>query len=799
MQKLLIITIFLLISFLSFSQEKKKEYIANRINQAPVIDGNLDDECWKNIPSTGEFIQYEPFNGKPASQKTEVKIAYDNTAIYFGVYCYDSNPDSILTELCERDNDDVNADWFNVDIGAFRDGLNAFSFGVTSVGVQLDSKISNDDNDHNWDAVWESSTSIVNDGWIVEMKIPYSALRFPKKDVQDWDINMWRQIRRYREWSTWNYVDRNQSNVMVQYGVLKNLENIKPPLRLSFVPYLSGYLENQSGNKDWGYSFNGGMDLKYGINQSFTLDMTLIPDFGQVQSDDYVLNLSPFETYYEEKRQFFTEGTELFGRCELFYSRRIGSEPVGFYDVFNEEIDSIIENPVSTSLINASKISGRTKAGLGIGIFNGMTAKTVATVLDTADYQKEYTTQPFTNYNMIILDQNILDNSYISLVNTNVKMNGFDYMANLTGTEFYLAGKDNVYAVEGLAVVSNIYDESQSETGYKYELDFGKQSGSFQWAFGHEVLDNKFDPNDMGYLDHNDYVETGLELSYNIFKPFGKFLSARNRLDFYREALFTGNKFAGWGINCQSYLLTKKHLSFGFGAYTQPTESYDYFEARTPNKVFNKPGNFGMHFFVSPDYRKKFLIDARAGFEINGEYKNLNAPFNYNFNIGPRIRFSNRWLLTYSFNYSFTENDYGFYSNGLFGERNLKTISNTINTSYIFNNKAALNLRLRHYWSIADYGRLFNLENTGYLSSADQMAERDINFNSFSVDLVFKWQFAPGSEMSVVWKNNILDNNDIILVSYWENLDKTLNLSQLNSFSIKILYYLDYMYLMKKK
>lgn len=798
MHKLLFILFFVFTTLAALPQKAKKELIATRIANPPLIDGLLDDDCWIGIPVAGDFIQYEPYNGKPASQKTEVKITYDNIALYVGVYLYDYHPDSILNELCQRDNDNVNSDWFNIDIGAFQDGLNSFSFGVTASGVQIDSKLDSEENDKNWDAVWESRTSIVEDGWIVEIKIPYSALRFPKKDIQDWDINMWRQIRRYREWSTWNFVDKSQSNVLVQFGVLKGLENIKPPLRLSFVPYISGYFENQSDSKNWGYSINGGMDLKYGINQSFTLDMTLIPDFGQVQSDDYVLNLSPFETYYEEKRQFFTEGTELFSTCDLFYSRRIGNMPVDYYEVYDESVDSIISNPQNTSLINASKISGRTDGGLGIGVFNAMTSVCMAEIIDTAGVLQKITTQPFTNYNMLVLDQNIMNNSYISLANTNVNMGGFDYSANISGAEFFFATKDNKYAVGGEAVASRIMSDSDLEMGYRYSLGFGQQKGSFQWEFGHEVLDNKFDPNDMGYLDHNDYVETELGLSYNIFKPFGKFLSNHNSLSIGREALFTGNRFASIEINFNSYFLTKKHLSIGLSGYSQPIKNYDYFEARESGKVFNRPGNFGFGFFLSPDYRKKFLVDAGAGFATSGKYTGLEAPFSYNFNFAPRIRLSNQWIFSFSFRYNFTENDYGYYANELFGDRQLQTISNTLNTSYIFTNKAGLNLKIRHYWSTADYGKLYYLEESGNLSDANELSSSDINFNSFSIDLIFKWQFAPGSEMSIVWKNNILGSETQIFKSYWDNLGNTFELSQLNSLSLKILYYIDYQYLKRK-
>ncbi|MFC2151992.1 DUF5916 domain-containing protein, partial [Bacteroidota bacterium] len=434
------ILLFIVIIFLSNTTTKafnndKRTLETNKVTTSPKIDAEFDDDCWINATIAKDFFQYEPYNGVDPSLPTEVKVVYDDHAIYFAAKMYDTNPDSILKELSTRDSfDGANADLFGVIINTFNDGVNAVSFIVSASGVQSDAKLTGDDDDENWDAVWESAVKITDDGWNVEMKIPYSALRFPEKEEQIWGLHLWRNIRRYREWSTWNFVDINIQGLINQMGELTGIKDIEPPLRLSVTPYVSGYLENDADDNSWGNDFNAGLDLKWGINKSFTLDMILIPDFGQVQSDDEILNLSPYEIRYDEKRSFFTEGTELFNKGGIFYSRRIGSSPKNSDEVedqlnVNEEV---ISNPVETKLINAT-----TNNGLGIGFINAMTGAADAEIRDSITGEKRlYRTQGFTNYNMIVLDQSLKNNSYLSFVNTNVLHAEENYSANVTGGEF---------------------------------------------------------------------------------------------------------------------------------------------------------------------------------------------------------------------------------------------------------------------------------------------------------------------------------------------------------------------------
>lgn len=309
------------------------------------------------------------------------------SAIFLAAGMY-AKPDSVAHELVSRDQIG-NADFFGVFLDTYLDRINGNGFIVTAAGAQFDAKYSQvGGEDENWNAVWESEVKLDEQGWTAEMKIPYSALRFSSKDVQNWGINFIRKRALENSQTFWNFVDPKVNDLLNQSGTMVGLEHIKAPLRLSFSPYVSAlinhYPNNVPGVKNTTASFNGGMDVKYGISNSFTLDMTLIPDFGQVQSDNRILNLTPFEVKFNENRSFFTEGTELFNKGDLFYSRRIGVSPTYFNDLSGKirAGETIIKSPLESKVINATKVSGRTAKGLGIGIFNAVTNSMNAVVED---------------------------------------------------------------------------------------------------------------------------------------------------------------------------------------------------------------------------------------------------------------------------------------------------------------------------------------------------------------------------------------------------------------------------------
>jgi len=302
-----------------FSQTNSPRILPAKRTSFPVkIDGILTDSAWKNAAMMTDLVEFRPKIGdkEEYSNRTEAWLMYDDQGIYFGGYCHEKTKDSIASELVGRDGFGTN-DYIGIIFDTYNDKLNGFEYFVTPLNEQWDAKMSppsltTNSEDFTWNSVWESGAVIHNDGWSFEMFIPYSAIRFGKKDIQTWGFNITRRRRKTEEQFTWNPIDPNVNGFLTQEGLWQGVSHIKPPLRLQFSPYFSiygnHYPYNIQGIKNWTSQVNGGMDVKYGINQAFTLDVTLIPDFGQVQSDNRVLNLTPYEVKYNENRPFFYRG-----------------------------------------------------------------------------------------------------------------------------------------------------------------------------------------------------------------------------------------------------------------------------------------------------------------------------------------------------------------------------------------------------------------------------------------------------------------------------------------------------------
>lgn len=362
-----------------------------------------------------------------------------------------------------------------------------------------------------------------------------------------------RFTRRNNEASTWSPVNPNESGFINQFGKCQNLVDIKPPLRLSFSPYITGgvrfYPEDSDNKRD--FLRNGGMDVKYGINESFTLDATLIPDFGQVVSDNLVNNLSPFEIRFQENRPFFTEGTELFNKAGLFYSRRIGAIPTNYYTAegLRHFGYTVLKNPSVTQLYNAIKLSGRTRNRLGVGVFNAVTAPMHATVQNKASGKDSIIeTETLTNYNLFVLDQALKGRSSVTFTNTNVIRSGTDRDANVTGLDYNYFTKNNQYQLKASARYSSIFgytpyrgninliDDTMRMNGrlmvkpydgFKGGLTFGKVSGKIQFNVITNIESNTYDPNDLGFLQNSNKVLYYNSLSYNQLTATDKFISYR--------------------------------------------------------------------------------------------------------------------------------------------------------------------------------------------------------------------------------------------------------------------------------
>ncbi len=801
--KLATLSIFIFLIAFSVAGQRKEAAI-KRIDQDVQIDGELDESFWKECKSLSGFKQNRPVAGNPATRKTSVKIAYDDAAIYVAAEMFDER-DSMSLTLSQRD-DFGNADWFGFVIDPYNAGTIGFAFLVTSAGVQVDELHQVGGIDNNWNAVWKSEVVVKQDRWIAEFKIPFSAIRFPTKEIQSWGINFARNIRRNREQSYWNFFDPKGINIISQLGLLNGIENIDSPLRLSLTPYVSGYAENYNGNN--GYSVNGGLDVKYGLNEAFTVDVTLIPDFGQVQFDNQVLNLSPFEIRFNENRQFFIEGTELFNKQGIFFSRRVGGRPIDFGAGFNE-LDSneiVLENPNTTQLLNATKLSGRTKKGTGIGVFNALTGITNATLLDTVNQQERLVqTDPFSNYNVFVIDQNLKNNSSIILTNTNVLREGETYDANVTGLggNFYTKGQG--YNAGGNFIVSQIYENGTVSLGRKINATVGKSSGNFLWRFNYDESNKSYNQNDLGFQLNNNKRDFFGRIDYNIFKPFWRFYRVNTSANISYGRLIDPNAFSDFQLNLSANGTFLNFMTAGVWLAGRPVKNHDWFEPRVAGRFYEADNNLGTGGFLSSDYSKPFALDARAS------YFKFNEPGRYSVstNVSPRIRFSDQFLFIYNYSIDYNENDEGaaltrsfsvpiINDNPVFAKRDQLTIVNRISANYIFTNRMGLTFSLRHFWSKVTYNEFYELDELGRFAETTYLGEDDDgnslhnnSFNAFTIDMVYRWVFAPGSELSFVWKNSIFNSSEIVDIDYLQNVRNLADLPATNSVSLRLLYYID--------
>lgn len=805
-----------------------RELPAKRTTQRVKIDGLLDDAAWKDASIMDNLIEFRPKVGdkEDPANRTITYLMYDDEGIYFGGYCYERSKDSIARELVGRDGFGTN-DYVGIIFDTYNDKLNGFEYFVTPLNEQWDSKMSppapnTNSEDFSWNAVWKSGAVIHNDGWSFEMFIPYSAIRFGKKDVQTWGLNITRRRRKTEEQFTWNPINPNVNGFLTQEGFWTGISNIKPPLRLQFSPYFSTYVNhypaNIPGKSNWTSSVNGGLDVKYGINQAFTLDMTVIPDFGQVQSDNRILNLSPFEVKYDERRPFFTEGTELFNKGNLFYSKRIGVYPVLLHSAgdYATTTETAIKDPQESKLINATKISGRTQKGLGIGMLNAITRRRYATLEDAnTKNRRDVLIDPLTNYNILVLNQSLKNNSSVSFVNTSVMRSGRDYDANVSAGLFDFNDKKNTWNVGGKAAVSNLigyFPNGDTKTGYSHNFYFGKSSGNLRFNVRQDVTDKKFNSNDFGYFTFNNYIDHSAWMGYSWLKPttwynnfrinFNAYYS-RNFKPIYLDNVTTNTRLPGYrsamiNVNANGQL---KNLWF-VGALVGYEPKYnDFFEPRKEGRFSEAWSDYFIAAWFESNYAKKYAVSA----EIVMVDRSLYNSKRYQITFNHKLRFSDNLSLSHRLSLEPQTNNVGFAgfdSNGdiIYGLRDRNAIDNSLECKYNFNSKMGLNARVRHYWSKVDYERFFTLLPNGKLTpNSAYTGNPNQNVNFFNIDMVYTWEFAPGSFLNVVWKNAAFDYQDVVERSYFKNFGNTMEADQNNNISLKVIYFLDYLQLKKKK
>jgi hypothetical protein len=806
---------------------------AIKVSQAPRIDGSLDDSVWQQAPVASDFITNTPVFGQPASVQTTVRVVYDNTSVYIGAYLYD-DPAEIRRQFTTRDNvQRANVDYFSVFLDTYKDRQNAFQFLVTARNVQTDARVSSNASnqegtygDVSWDAVWESKVGFRSDGWVIEMRIPLFSIRFSRKTDSDWGIQFMRFSRRFNETSFWNPVNPAVSGFANQFGDIAGLNKLVPPLRLSFSPYVSGghrQTPHINSPQQCETLKTGGMDVKYGINESFTLDATLIPDFGQVVSDNVVNNISPFEVRFRENRPFFTEGTELFNKAGIFYSRRIGKTP-DLYDTIQDKINSgelngyqLLKNPSVTNLYNAVKFSGRTARNLGIGVFNAVTENVKARLRNrSTGNDSTVVTEPLANYNIIVLDQALKNRSYITFTNTNVMRNGHERDANVTAIDIALYDKRNRFGLVVKPRYSLVYDAPGRHHGFANYFEVGKVSGNLQYAFINEMKSAQYDPNDLGFeLSPNLFSNTGT-VSYNIYQASPAFLNQSYQVSIKQDYLYKPFTWQKTTFLASASWLFRNFWSLSLNGDVAPCWYNDFFEMQTPASLFQTPRQplkrspyYSLFIDGNTDNRKPLIVSWSIG---GAEGPLPHDPY-YTLQLAIRYRFSDRFMLEMSYRRQYDNGQYGYAftrdagtGTPVLARRTYADVTSVISGVYNFTSRMNLTFRGRHYWNRLQNTNLYNIQPDGYWTNRTDMepSDHNVNYNAFNLDVFYTWDFRLGSRLILGWKNWLGQDFEYHIAGttykdYIRNASQLFSTPHGNEFTIRFIYFLNYQQLTNHK
>jgi hypothetical protein len=800
----------------SSDTQAQRKYLLDRASEHSVqIDGILNEECWQRSTVTSDFTQTVPKPDQPSSYKTEVQLCYTDHALYIAARMYQKKGDR-LQQLTARDAlNRSNADVFGIFLDTYNDQQNGYVFKVSSAGVQQDERLSSgtEYGDIGWDAVWASAVKHSDSMWTVELEIPLSALRFTAETKQLWRFNLYRMVRKYNESSYWSPIDVNKQGFLAQTGLLEGIQDIMSPVRLFLFPYLStGYLQQpMQGGQTSQWLRSGGVDLKYGLNESFTLDMTLVPDFSQVVSDNIVRNLSPFEQQLTENRPFFTEGTELFNKADLFYSRRIGGRPSSYYTINSKYGDTsryeIEKNPNVTRLLNALKISGRTKRNTGIGIFNSIGSTAFAHIKDKLNNNRfREQTEPLSNYNVLVIDQPLKGQSYLNLTNTNVMRNGSATDGNVSSLEWVQFNKKENYQFT-FNTKASLRNQGAFKFGTAYRIGLAKVSGKLTYSFNLNSLSPEFNQRDLGLQFDENHSSQSFNVTYNENKPLISFLQL------YRISMnhtLTENtvpfKLKAYEFSASYFWLFKSFWDVSLDFESRPFDPIDYYQLGQYNKIIKTLPYYYTSLNGSSDSRKKLYWAFNFGYGFsdrkNADYINLSQSMRYLF--GQRLELS----LKGDFTLDKSNIGYSYYSNiinePIIARRDVKEIVTELNLKLNFDPNTNLTARFRHYNSII-LNRSFNTVDSKGNWENYQLpftTSFDENYNLQNIDIFFNWMFKPGSRFVLSYKQWL---NDAYLLNsdrngaYSRNVANIVLAPKAFELSARFIYFLDYNSIKKHK
>ena len=873
-KSILILIVSLFLSFGVFAQEnptdslsaKKtkpvRSYTTTRLTTPkPTIDGVLNDVCWNTGEWAGEFTQWIPSEGAKPSQETEFKILYDDRNLYVALRGFDKEPSKISLKGGRRD--EMIGDAMGVTFDSYHDQRTGFEFSVTAAGQKIDLIATNPfEFDFNWNAVWSVKTGLEDSAWVAECEIPLSQLRYSNEPDQVWGMHVWRWIDRLAEESDWEIQSLTGPGFLYSFGELYGIKDLVKSRRVEIMPYTVGKLktyEKQPGNPyaEDGHSFRGsiGLDAKIGLSSNFTADLTVNPDFGQVEADPSVMNLTAFETFYDEKRPFFLEGKNIFkfelGAANVFYTRRIGHAP-DYKPNLNE--NEYLKYPDNTSILSAVKVSGKSAKGLSVGVLQSMTANETA-LLYSGGKENKIDVEPLTSYTVgrvqqdfnkgtsalggIITSTNRFINEPVleSQNNRNAFSGGLDLLHQWNDKEFYLDAKLIASSIKGSAdAISSMqrssthYYQRPDATHLKYDpsltqlngqggtVKIGKGSKGL-WRYSAELnwKSPGLDLNDIGYMRMADKVTEETELSYFVNKPVSIFrtytveLQQTNNWDYAMNYL--NSEF---DLEASMEFLNRWKIS---PEISYQNESLDTRLLRGGSAIL-LPSLWEGELSIKSDMSKKVFGSFSANYVASSENNYSNSSVEAGITVIP----FNVLKLTVGVNYAKNMDELQYVETKLLNENSKYILGlinqNTMGATFRIDYNITPELSLQYYGSpfasVGKYSELKEITNpqadayTGRFSvlkttysetknaydvaasggnPAYSISNPDFSFSQFRSNLVFRWEYRPGSQLYFVWANErtMAENGNNTMVG--DAMSKLRDVHPNNIFQIKLSYW----------
>ncbi|HET7249727.1 MAG TPA: DUF5916 domain-containing protein [Gemmatimonadales bacterium] len=820
-----------------------RQATATRAVHAPVLDGRDDDDVWKTAQPITDFQEFDPDEGKPARFPTMAKVAYDEHNFYVFIRAFDPEPQKILKILARRDVRPP-TDQLKIVIDSYHDRRTGYEFAVSPGGVKRDYAIYNDGNeDEAWDGVWDVATTVDSLGWTAEFRIPLSQLRYANAPVHTFGFAIWRDIERFKERVSWPLYHRQQAGFASQLGEVTGIAGISSPRRLEATPYV--VTKNVSIPASVGFDhdqrFTAGVDFKYGVTSNLTLDATVNPDFGQVEADPSVLNLSAFETFFQEKRPFFIEGANLLSfevncsvvNCQgegLFYSRRIGRAPQ-LGDLYGDATSA-----TATTILGAAKLTGRTPGGLSVGVLDAVTQRQSGI--------RNITIEPASNYGVLRMTQDLRNGeTTVGLIATAVNRALDDSTHNLLRSSADVLGFNirhrflHMYQFQAAVTASRVGGSPQamiatqeeaahyyqrpdgplrvdstatSLSGSTQQVKFGKVAGFINFETSYQRITPGYEINDLGFLNRADWQDQATWASLNFQKPNAVF----NRL------FWNFNEWNDWttaGLPLEHAVNTNAHTELRNHWWVHAGGTLGQLGTAFCDRNCTRGG---------PALRLDPYISPWVG--IQGDQRAVVSPsvwMNYwhgdggrstflNVQPGADFRIANRWTASAGVNFTRNKSDNQWFGNfadpvtpGVthytFAHLEQRTMSLLLRVNYTASPTLTLQIYASPFVSKGIYSNVRELNDPRARNYADRFRPYgdttalqnnpgfDVKF--FNSNTVLRWEYQPGSTLYLVWTQGRDDFDGVLgSRSFSGDFRQLFRAPANNTFLIKVSHWFDW-------